>query len=82
MYECMSVGENKLNMISASGITGVASHGKHTRATEHVKKVKQNCPASGYGNFVLYCHMFGDSVYAYHEFATRKNVGSCPLPGS
>ena len=45
---------------------GVASHGKHTRATEHVKKLgnkieqnfplvkfgPQNCPASGYGNFV------------------------------
>ena len=25
-------------------------------------------------------HMFGDSVYAYHDFATRKNDGSCPLP--
>ena len=24
---------------SARGITGVASHGKHTRATEHVKKL-------------------------------------------
>ena len=23
---------------------------------------------------------FGDSVYAYHDFVTRKNVGSCPLP--
>ena len=31
----------KINIISARGITGVASHGKHTRAnevTEHVKK--------------------------------------------
>ena len=26
-------------MICTSGITGVASHGKHTRATEHVKKL-------------------------------------------
>ena len=26
-------------MISARDITGVASHGKHTRATEHVKKL-------------------------------------------
>ena len=56
----------KMKMISASGITGVASHGKHTRATEHVKKLgnkieqnfplvkfgPQNCPASGHGNFV------------------------------
>ena len=37
--------EKKYIMIRASGITGVASHGKHTRATEHVKKY-------GYGNFV------------------------------
>ena len=56
----------KKNMIPASGITRVASHGKHTRATEHVKKLgnkveqnfplvkfgPQNCLASGYGNFV------------------------------
>ena len=34
-------------------------------------------------NFVpQFFHMFGDSVYPYHDFATRKNVGSCPLPGS
>ena len=26
-------------MISARGITGIASHGKHTRATEHAKKL-------------------------------------------
>ena len=25
---------------------------------------------------------FDDSVYAYHDNATRKNDGSCPLPGS
>ena len=37
MYVCL--GEKKLNMISARDITGVASHGKHTRATEHVKKL-------------------------------------------
>ena len=56
----------KKNMRRACDITGVASHGKHTRATEHVKtfwnKIEQNfplvkfgpqnCPASGYGNFV------------------------------
>ena len=86
-----------MKLISARDITGVASHGKHTRATEHVKKLgnkieqnfpvvkfgPQNCPASGYGNFVPQIfQVFGDSVYAYHDFATRKNVGSCPLPGS
>ena len=62
MYASVYVRRKK--MISASGITGVASHGKHTRATEHVKKLgnkieqnfplvkfgPQNCPASGYGN--------------------------------
>ena len=64
MYVCTYV-RGKKN-ISARDITGVASHGKHTRATEHVKKLgnkieqnfplvkfgPQNCPASGYGNFV------------------------------
>ena len=29
----------KLNIISARGIIGVASHGKHTRATKHAKKL-------------------------------------------
>ena len=62
LYVC----RKKYNMISARDITGVASHGKHTRATEHVNKLgnkiehnfplgnfgPQNCPASGYGNFV------------------------------
>ena len=56
---CVSYVE-KINMIRASGITGVASHGKHTRATGNkieqnfplVKFGPQNCPASGYGNFV------------------------------
>ena len=48
-----------------------------------VKYGPQNCPASGYGNFVpQFFHMFGDSVYAYHDNATRKNHDSCPLPGS
>ena len=56
----------KKNMMRVSGITGVASHVKHTRATEHVTKLgnkieqnfplvkfgPQNCPASGYGNCV------------------------------
>ena len=66
-------------MIRARSITGVASHGKHTRATEHVKKL---------GNKILFnfvpqfFHMFDDSVYAYHDNATRKNLGSCPIPGS
>ena len=33
-------------------------------------------------NFVpQFFHMFGDSVYTYHDNATRNNVGSCPLPG-
>ena len=98
MYVCVSVGTwKKINMMIAGNITGVASHGKHTRATEHVKKLgnkseqnfppvkfgPQKCPANGYGNFVpQFFHMFGDSVYAYHDFATRKNVGLCPLPGS
>ena len=40
-------------MISARDITGVASHGKHTRATEHVKKlgnkIKQNFPLVKFG---------------------------------
>ena len=35
-HVCQYVRRKKLNIISASGITGVASHGKHTRATEHV----------------------------------------------
>ena len=35
LYVCLW---KKINMISARDITGVASHGKHTRATEHVKK--------------------------------------------
>ena len=76
MSVCLSVRRKKLNMISARDITGVAS---------------------GYGNFVgpkfsyrkilfnfvpQFFHMFGDSVYAYHDNATRKNVGLCPLPGS
>ena len=70
MCICLSVlYVKKINMISATDITGVASHGKHTRATEHVKKLgnkikqnfplvkfgPQNCPASGYGNFVQFC---------------------------
>ena len=66
-------------MIRASDITGVASHGKHTRATEHVKKLGNKIEQ----NFVpQFFHMFGDSVYGYHDNATRKNVGLCPLPGS
>ena len=28
------------NEISSSGINGIESHGKHTRATKHVKKLK------------------------------------------
>ena len=39
MYVRQDVRRKKLNMISASDISGVASHGKHTRATEHVKKL-------------------------------------------
>ena len=35
MYVC----GKKLNMISARDITGVASHGKQTRATEHANKL-------------------------------------------
>ena len=31
---CVYVSTEKINMISPRGITGVASHGKHTRATE------------------------------------------------
>ena len=66
-------------MIRASGITGVASHGKHTRATEHVKKLGNKIKQ----NFVpQFFHMFGDSVYAYYDNATRKNLHSCLLPGS
>ena len=77
----------KINMISASGITGVASHGKYTRATEHVKKLDGNFVGPKFSyilfNFVpQFFHMFGDSVYAYHDNATRKNDGSYPLPGS
>ena len=34
--DCTYFRQTKLNMISARNITGVASHGKHTRATEHV----------------------------------------------
>ena len=34
----------------------------------------QNCPASGYGNFVpQFFHRFGDTMYAYHDNATWKN---------
>ena len=40
-------------MLSARDITGVASHGKHTRATEHVKKlgnkIEQNFPLVKFG---------------------------------
>ena len=52
----------------------VSIHG----ATEHVKKLRKI-----WFNFVpQFFHIFGDSVYAYHDFATLKNDGSCPLPGS
>ena len=51
LYVCIYVRwRKKLNMISVRDITGVASHGKHTRATEHVKKlgnkIGQNFPLS------------------------------------
>ena len=53
-------------MLSTRDIMTVASHGQHTRATEHVKKLgnqiaqnfplvkfgPQNCLSSRYGNFV------------------------------
>ena len=78
------------NEISSSGITGVESHGKHTRATEHGKKLGNKIAISAWGAifgpkffFSQFFHMLGDdSVYAYHDFATRKNVVMCPLPGS
>ena len=71
-YVCMYVrSRKKLNVISARGITGEASHGKHTRATEHVKKLENT-----------YFHMFGDTVYAYHDNATLKSDGSYPLLSS
>ena len=53
-------------MISARGISGVASHCKHTRATE------LTCEKIGEHNF----RMLGDPVYAYHKYATPKNDGS------
>ena len=50
---CLSVRRKKLYMINARDITGVASHGKHTRATEHVKKlgnkIEQNFPLVKFG---------------------------------
>ena len=59
-YVCQDVRRKKWNMISASGITGVASHGKHTRATEHLKKlgnkIEQNFPLVFLAeNFVQFC---------------------------
>ena len=51
---CVSVCTwKKINMIRSRDITGVASHGKHTRATEHVKKlgnkIEHNFPLVKFG---------------------------------
>ena len=78
----VSVRRKTLNIISARGIIGVASHGNHTRAIQPEKKISryrvkfepQYCPESGYGNFIPQIfYLNGDPVYAYHDFATRKN---------
>ena len=72
MYVCTF--DEKCHITSASGIIGVASHGKHTQiVTEHAKI------------FVFFaCSVKLCMLTSYHDnfYATRNNYILYPLPGS